>query len=281
MQVNEESFNSFLKEIKEKSFFSLENQEIKEICKEALSIDYKDLLIGSPTINKKQKEIFTDLVKRRARGEPLAYLLKKKGFWDLDLFINREVLVPRPETETIVEDILKSFDQDRLSIIDLGTGSGALALALKKNRPEWEVFASDIFKESIDVAKKNSETYNLDISLFLGNWMDSVNSNTLDLVVSNPPYIKENDPSLISDGLLFEPRRALIAKNEGLSDLYLIIDGASSKLKKGGSIYLEHAPFQYLEVSKKLGLKNFSSIECIKDLNGDKRVTKAIKKDGR
>ncbi len=277
MKVIDQSLNEFLGDLKEEKFLSINQQEIREISEYILGINYVDLLIGSPKISSKEKDLFINLVKRRSMGEPLAYLIEKKGFWNLDLFVNSSVLVPRPETETIIEDILDYFSHSHQRVLDLGTGTGAIALSLKSERPNWEIFASDISKKAIEVANKNTKLNNLDVNFFQGNWLKAINCETIDLLISNPPYIQEGDPCLQTDGILFEPKSALVSKKKGLADLFMIIDTALFVLKEGGSIYLEHSPSQYNEVKKRLEKNHFRKIKNIRDLNGDRRITKAIK----
>tara|TARA_Y100001970_G_C14083486_1_gene776006 strand:- start:155 stop:988 length:834 start_codon:yes stop_codon:yes gene_type:complete len=277
MKVIDQSLNEFLGDLKEEKFLSINQQEIREISEYILGINYVDLLIGSPKISSKEKDLFINLVKRRSMGEPLAYLIEKKGFWNLDLFINSSVLVPRPETETIIEDILDYFSHSHRRVLDLGTGTGAIALSLKSERPNWEIFASDISKKAIEVANKNTKLNNLDVNFFQGNWLNAINCEAIDLLISNPPYIQEGDPCLQADGILFEPKSALVSKKKGLADLFMIIDSALFVLKEGGSIYLEHSPSQYNEVRKRLEKNHFRKIKNIRDLNGDRRITKAIK----
>ena len=277
MKVIDQSLNEFLGDLKEEKFLSINQQEIREISEYILGINYVDLLIGSPKISSKEKDLFINLVKRRSMGEPLAYLIEKKGFWNLDLFVNSSVLVPRPETETIIEDILDYFSHSHQRVLDLGTGTGAIALSLKSERPNWEIFASDISKKAIEVANKNTKLNNLDVNFFQGNWLNAINCEAIDLLISNPPYIQEGDPCLQADGILFEPKSALVSKKKGLADLFMIIDTALFVLKEGGSIYLEHSPSQYNEVKKRLEKNHFRKIKNIRDLNGDRRITKAIK----
>ena len=277
MKVIDQSLNEFLGDLKEEKFLSINQQEIREISEYILGINYVDLLIGSPKISSKEKDLFINLVKRRSMGEPLAYLIEKKGFWNLDLFVNSSVLVPRPETETIIEDILDYFSHSHQRVLDLGTGTGAIALSLKGERPNWEIFASDISKKAIEVANKNTKLNNLDVNFFQGNWLNAINCEAIDLLISNPPYIQEGDPCLQTDGILFEPKSALVSKKKGLADLFMIIDTALFVLKEGGSIYLEHSPSQYNEVKKRLEKNHFRKIKNIRDLNGDRRITKAIK----
>ena len=274
--MNDQSLNDFLGDLKEENF-SINRQEIREISEFILGISYVDLLIGSPKISTKEKELFINLVKRRSKGEPLAYLIEKKGFWNLDLFVNSSVLVPRPETETIIEDVLDSFGHGHQRVLDLGTGTGAIALSLKSERPKWEIFASDISKKAIEVAIKNTKLNKLDVKFFQGNWLNAINYEAIDLLISNPPYIQEADPCLQADGILFEPKSALVSKNKGLDDLFMIIDAALFNLKEGGSIYLEHSPSQYNEVKKRLEKNHFGKIKILRDLNGDRRITKAVK----
>ena len=215
------------------------------------------------------------MIRRRIDGEPLAYILGKKGFWSLDLEVNNEVLVPRPETEVLLEDILLNFNQTNLSLLDLGTGSGAIGLSLKKEKKEWDVYCSDISINALEVANKNSLKNSLEVNFVCCDWLNAFKPNSFDLLISNPPYIKSDDIRLKSDGLSHEPLEALVSGATGKE--HLLVIGTSSKrfLKKGGYLYLEHSPCQANELKLFLKELNFKNILEIFDLNGDKRVIKA------
>jgi len=215
------------------------------------------------------------MIRRRIDGEPLAYILGKKGFWNLDLEVNNQVLVPRPETEALLEDILLSFNQTYLSVLDLGTGSGAIGLSLKKEKKEWDVYCSDISINALEVANKNSLKNNLEVNFVCCDWLNAFKPNSFDLLISNPPYIKLDDIRLKSDGLSHEPLEALVSGTTGKEQLFVIATSSKRFLKKGGYLYLEHSPCQAKELKLFLKELNFKNISEIFDLNGDKRSIKA------
>jgi len=206
------------------------------------------------------------LIDRRAAGEPIAYILGCQGFWDMDLFVTPATLIPRPETELLVEVILANCSPAFHRVVDLGTGSGAIAIALQRERPNWEIYASDYSHGALRVAKQNAAQWAGDmISFVLGDWMTAFNSQKFDLVVSNPPYIQSEDKHL--DALGFEPRTALVAQNKGLEDLRAIIFQSSRCLKPSGQLVLEHGFDHQPHVIKSLLENGYSDIREFTDVN--------------
>ena len=218
-----------------------------------------------------------DMITKRNEGEPLAYILGKKGFWNIDLIVNEHVLVPRPETETILELVLSSYDQQSIKILDAGTGSGAIALALASERINWLIYALDKSENSIQIAIDNMNNLGLHIGFFRSDWLNSIQSFSLDVIVSNPPYIAAGDLRLKADGVSKEPIEALVSENQGFADLNKIIKDSFRCLVKGGRIFVEHAPEQSDLVEEFYKKSNYTAIEVHKDLNGDNRVSSGIK----
>lgn len=220
---------------------------------------------------------FERLVERRCLKEPVAYLVGEQGFWSFDLKVTPDTLIPRPETELLVEIALEKIPlkgelKSPFRLVDLGTGTGAIAMALAQERPNAEVFALDFSTRALDVARHNIEKYSLkNISLHHSNWLSDWSFGNLDLVVSNPPYIAFDDPHLTA--LAFEPNSALVALEDGFADFRIIAEQAFLWLKKGGFLMFEHGFEQAEEVSQILRDNHFSDIQTRRDLSGNERVT--------
>jgi len=173
-----------------------------------------------------QQQQFQQLLQRRLQGESIAHIVGEKEFWSLTLTVSPDTLIPRPETELLVETALEKLPANILqNIADLGTGSGAIALALAKERPHWQITATDIDSAALKIAQYNAKKLALkNITFHQGNWFKALPANRqFHAIISNPPYIAENDPHLDPASLAFEPKHALISDNNGLHDLYLII----------------------------------------------------------
>ena len=223
------------------------------------------------------------LAQRRLQGEPLAYLSGRKDFYGLTLHIDARVLVPRPDTETLVDWALEALDAayvqatlvpaPALRALDLGTGSGAIALALKASRPALQVDATDYSVDALAVAQTNAERLGLAIELHQGSWLDALAPATprFDLIVSNPPYIAAHDSHL--PALAHEPLQALVSGADGLDDLRLIIAQARAHLQPGGCLLLEHGYDQSAAVRELLGAACFEDVQSRKDLNGIERCS--------
>ena len=251
--------------------------DLEQIFLFILNITRSDFYSKSHYLSSEDYKKLGDMITRRNDGEPLAYILGKKGFWNIDLIINEHVLVPRPETETIMELVLSSYDQQPIKVLDAGTGSGAIALALASERINWLIYALDKSENSIQIAIDNMINLGLHVGFFRSDWLDSIQSFSLDVIVSNPPYIAAGDLRLKADGVSKEPVEALVSDNQGFADLNKIIKDSFRCLVKGGRIFVEHAPEQSDLVEEFYKESNYTAIEVHKDLNGDNRVSSGIK----
>ena len=218
---------------------------------------------------------FSDAIDRREKGEPVAYITGSKEFWSMELSVSRDTLVPRPETETLVERALQLIPEDcPWRVLDLGTGGGAIAIALASENPRIEIIATDSNYNALTLAKENAKAHKLQNILFLqGNWTEPVADQTFDLIVSNPPYVRDNDPAL--DKLRYEPRSTLAAGPDGLDAIRRIARDATTVVQPNGSLLLEHGAEQQEAVAAVLHENGWADIECIKDLAGHPRVTTA------
>lgn len=211
---------------------------------------------------------FLDFASRRRSGEPVAYILGQREFYGLRLAVNPAVLIPRPETELLVDLALK---RNFSSAVDLGTGSGAIALALKKNRPQARVIAADSSAAALAVAKRNGAALNLDIEWRHGRWLEALDGERFDLIVSNPPYVAAGDPHLAE--LRFEPGEALVSGADGLDAIREISRNASRHLAAGGWLLLEHGLGQDAAVRQLLQTSGLEEVQTWPDLAGIPRVT--------
>ena len=246
--------------------------DIELLVLHLLNIDKNVLYRDNPSLTKETCNELKDLIKRRERGEPLAYLINQIGFWNLSLYVDNKVLVPRPETETIIQNILETFSSKQIKVLDLGTGSGAIGLSLAKERKNWEVICSDMSLEAIKVTEKNMLMNSLNVSLVNSNWLAAFKNECFDLIVSNPPYINPSDPRVLSDGLKFEPIEALVSDSEGFKDIEQIVKESCKSLNNSGYLFLEHGYDQADQVVSIFENYDFSQIRTFKDLNGDDRV---------
>lgn len=224
------------------------------------------------TAQLKKLELF---MQRREQGEPMAYLLGHKEFWDLDLCVTSEVLVPRPETECMIEWILSNTPKNLpLKVADLGVGSGAIALSLAKERPNWEIHATDYSATALAVAQKNAQQHQLKtVEFFQGSWCAALPDGDYDLLVSNPPYLADTDPHL--DQLSYEPRSALVAGVDGLDEIKKIILQASHVLKPSGLLVFEHGFDQEASVIQLLQRASYRDVQDHRDLAGLPRFVTA------
>jgi len=216
---------------------------------------------------------FIDLIERRALGEPVAYITGVRGFWDFDLNVNNATLIPRPETELLVEKALEQIGENA-SVLDLGTGSGAIAIVLAHVCPDSEVTAIEQSTDAIAIARENIKKTGINnISLLHGNWFEPLTNQRFDLIVSNPPYIPDEDPHLQMGDVKFEPRSALASGKDGLDDIKLIVSQARKFLKPQGWLLLEHGYDQADSVAKLLTDYGFQNLAQYPDLAGHIRVS--------
>lgn len=212
---------------------------------------------------------------RRANGEPIAYILGYKEFWELKLSVNAQVLVPRPETEHLIEWVLAHLSRESpLPIADLGTGSGAIALALASERPSWQIDATDQSLSALNLAKQNAARHRLgNVNFYLGDWCAALPKRQYALIISNPPYIAENDPHLAS--LTHEPIMALTSGADGLDAIRHIIAQAPGYLNDSGYLVLEHGYNQVLAITQLLEQQGFTEIQSHRDLANQPRFVTA------
>ena len=218
---------------------------------------------------------FERLLKRRQSGEPVAHLTGRREFWSLPLRVDQNTLVPRPETEHLVEAALALDLPDDARVLDLGCGSGAIALALAKERPAWRITATDVSEQALGLASNNAQTLGLgDVRFAEGQWFDAVSPNELfDLIVSNPPYIANGDPHLEQGDLRFEPRSALVSGEDGLDDIRIIVAKAKTHLRPGGWLWLEHGYEQGGQVTDLLRQHGYDRPSHRRDLAGHLRCS--------
>ena len=222
-----------------------------------------------------QYQHWQQLSQRRQQGEPIAYLLKTRGFWSLELQISPLVLIPRPETEQLVELVLQHYQQQsQVRLLDLGTGSGAIALALASERPDWEITATDNSLSALDIAKKNAQHLGIQSVQFMpSHWFQALTGQRFDIIVSNPPYLARHDPHLQQGDLRFEPQAALIAGETGLEAIEHIIHHSSHYLTPSGRLYLEHGYQQASSVRGIFHQYHFQMIKTFQDYSKLDRVT--------
>lgn len=220
-------------------------------------------------------ERFESLLTRRERGEPVAYLLGRRGFWTLDLEVTPATLIPRPETELLVELAIARIPSDHgAHVADLGTGSGAIALALATERPLARVTATDASREALAIAMANAHSHRIDnVEFRHGDWWAPLAGERFDLAVSNPPYIAQADPHLAQGDLRFEPHAALASGADGLDAIRIIVAGAPERLRAGGWLLLEHGWEQGAAVRDLLLAAGFADAATARDLEDRDRVT--------
>ena len=218
---------------------------------------------------------FDALIARREAGEPVAYLVGTRGFWTLDLTVTPDTLIPRPETERLVELALERIPLNTAArIVDLGTGSGAIALAIARERPHSRVIATDASEAALVVARRNAERNSIvNIAFRAGSWFAPVAGERFDLVVSNPPYIESDDPHLQQGDLRFEPATALAAGPDGLDDLRVIATEAASHLTQRGWLLVEHGWNQGDAVRDLFTAAGLTEVHTATDLEGRDRIT--------
>lgn len=230
-------------------------------------------------VSAEQQACFRGLLRQRRLGVPVAYLTQHKEFWSLDLEVNPWVLIPRPETEHLLEAALEVLAQTRLrDVADLGTGSGAIALAIAKELPLCRVTATDISAQALELARRNSRRLGLgNVQFRAGDWWLALQPGQCGMVVSNPPYVAEQDPCLDQGDMCFEPRLALAGGKEGLACIAAIIAGASRYLRPGGWLLLEHGYDQKQAVQVLIAENGLLTLGSRRDYQGHERVIIAMR----
>ena len=219
-----------------------------------------------------QASSLDQLLQRRIQGEPVAYLTGFREFWSLPLEVAPTTLIPRPDTETLIEWVLELDLPAQSRAVDLGTGTGAIALALASEYPTWNIEAVEFNADAAALARRNSDRLSLPVKVHQGSWYAPL-SGRFDLIVSNPPYIDPTDHHLDEGDVRFEPRSALVADNLGLADLQHIIDTAPEYLNTGGWLLLEHGYDQAQQVCEYLRQRGFTDVENRVDLGGQPRIS--------
>jgi release factor glutamine methyltransferase len=229
-----------------------------------------------------QQQLFNDFFLRRKNGEPVAHIIGQREFWSLPLAVNNSTLIPRPDTELLVEAVLELFAEDAPQqprrCLDLGTGTGAIVLALASEKPEWQLLGVDKSADAILLAEKNRAVLRFDhVKMLQSDWFAAIANDTamqqFDVIVSNPPYIDPQDPHLAQGDVRFEPRSALVADNKGFADIELIIQQSWDYLSPQGWLLLEHGYDQGVAVRDLLSARGFTQVETRRDLGGNERVS--------
>lgn len=226
-------------------------------------------------LNQQQLSSFQQLLKQRLQGKPIAHILGERGFWSLNLKVTSDTLIPRPDTERLVELALDIIPDDaQWKILDLGTGTGAIALSLAKEKPTCFITATDQSIAALDVAKQNAEDNKIsNIEFIQSDWFANLDNQQFDMIVSNPPYIKETDPHLQQGDVRFEPLSALTSGEDGLNDIRTIIKNSQQHLTEKGVLLIEHGYDQADAVCHLLSAANFTQVSNFKDDNGNPRVS--------
>jgi len=233
------------------------------------------LSYGDTIASNEHMQHFFKLIAERQTGKPIAYIIGSRDFWTLNLQVNEHVLIPRPDTETLVEKALEILDRhSAYSILDLGTGSGAVALSLAKELPQATVLASDAHQDALNIAIGNAAHNSIhNVQFLLSDWFTELEDQRFDLIAANPPYIEAGDEHLNQGDLRFEPDSALIANNEGLSDLEYIIQNSVRFINNHGHVIVEHGYNQQAAVAELFEQHGYSNIICHQDINQLPRCT--------
>jgi release factor glutamine methyltransferase len=226
-------------------------------------------------LDKMQQQAFIQLLTRRSSGEPIAYIVGTKEFWSLPLHVSPVTLIPRPDTEVLVELVLNHYaGTHKLHCLDLGTGTGAIALALATEQPLWQIDAIDFSHEAVKLAQHNAQCLHLNnVTIYQSDWFSNVKEINFDVIVSNPPYIDVLDENLTHGDVRFEPKSALVANEQGLGDIKFIAKRALKFLNPNGKLFFEHGYQQGKSVRDILHSLGYVSIETVNDFNNHERIT--------
>ncbi len=232
------------------------------------------------SLSKEQASRYLQLVQQRKKGVPVAHLTGHREFWSLNFSVNSSTLIPRPETETLIEFILKKFsDEEDLKLLDMGTGTGAIAISIAREKPEWKIFASDISEQALNLAAQNSENHQTsNITLIHSDWFNGITDHDFDIIISNPPYIADDDPHLLAGDVRFEPQSALTSGETGMDDIEHLCSRAKDHLVNNGWLIIEHGYNQKQQVADCFTENGYTDIEHKQDLSGHTRMTAGKRK---
>lgn len=228
------------------------------------------------TLSHSQQSSYQLLLDQRLIGKPIAYLTGERAFFGLDFYVSEATLIPRPDTEILVETALEKMankNAQAWAFCDLGTGSGAIACALKHQQPNCDATAVDFSQAALEIAQRNASRHQLDITFKQGNWFEPLANQRFDLIVSNPPYIEHHDPHLVQGDVRFEPETALVSGADGLKDIRQLVSQAPLHLKKDGWLMIEHGYQQAAAVQSLFQQANFKHIETRQDYGHNPRIT--------
>ncbi len=232
------------------------------------------LAFGETELTADQLARLESLLARRKTGEPVAHLVGEREFWSLPLYVSAATLIPRPDTECLVEQALARLPATPARILDLGTGTGAIALALASERPDCQVTAVDVMTDAVALAQRNLERLALpNVTVLHSSWFTALADQQFEMIVSNPPYIDEADPHLAEGDVRFEPLSALVAADHGLADLSHIITQSRHHLVRGGWLLLEHGWTQGEAVRTLFLQAGYDLVETCRDYGGNERLT--------
>ena len=232
------------------------------------------LAFGETPLTDEQQAQLAGLLARRVRGEPVAHLIGEREFWSLPLFVSPATLIPRPDTECLVEQALSRLPAAPCRILDLGTGTGAIALALASERPDCQVTAVDLIPDAVALAQRNADHLGIrNIEIVQSRWFSALEGQQFSLIVSNPPYIDAQDPHLAQGDVRFEPLSALVAADNGLADLHTLIKDAPRYLLPQGWLLLEHGWQQGAAVREIFARYGWQQVETCRDYGDNERLT--------
>ncbi|HKM95951.1 MAG TPA: peptide chain release factor N(5)-glutamine methyltransferase [Buttiauxella sp.] len=232
------------------------------------------LAFGETDLSTEQQQQLSVLLARRVQGEPIAHLVGEREFWSLPLRVSPVTLIPRPDTECLVEQALARMPATPCSVLDLGTGTGAIALAIASERPDCDVTALDLIQDAVELARDNARRLGItNVEILQSNWFGALNTHRFAVIVSNPPYIDEQDPHLSQGDVRFEPRSALVADNHGLADLRILVETSRNFLASGGWLLLEHGWQQAALVRELFTDAGYTEIQSCQDYGGNDRLT--------
>ena len=232
------------------------------------------LAFGETQLSAEQEAQLATLLARRKTGEPVAHLVGEREFWSLPLYVSPATLIPRPDTECLVEQALSRLPAQACRILDLGTGTGAIALALASERPDCEVTAVDVMPNAVALAQRNVARLGFpNVTVLQSSWFSALDNRTFGMIVSNPPYIDEHDPHLTQGDVRFEPLTALVAANEGLADIVHIVTTSRQHLLPGGWLLVEHGWTQGDAVRDVFIAAGYRAVETCRDYGDNDRLT--------